>query len=64
MCGTFCSSHREESMHPFINLLVELHNHLEEANKLVEKIATDYAYMVKKTEELEKKIFWLENNDA
>jgi hypothetical protein len=51
-------------MHPFINLLVELHNHLEEANKLVEKIATDYAYMVKKTEELEKKIFWLENNDA
>ena len=51
-------------MHPFINLLVELHNHLEEANKLVEKIATDYAYMVKKTEEHEKKIFWLENNDA
>ena len=51
-------------MHPFINLLVELHNHLEAVNKLVEKIATDYAHMVKKTEELEKKIFWLENNDA
>jgi cell division septum initiation protein DivIVA len=43
---------------------MELHNHIEEVNKLVEKIANEYAYMVKKNEELEKRIFWLENNDA
>ena len=51
-------------MHPFINLLVEVHNHIVEINKSMDKIATEYAYMVKRNEELEKKIFWLENNDA
>jgi hypothetical protein len=45
-------------MHPFINLLMELHNHMEEVNKLLEKIANEYAYMVKKNEELEKRFGW------
>jgi regulator of replication initiation timing len=50
-------------MHHLTKTLIELHERLEEAGKLLEKLAQEYADLIKENTELRHKLFWTETED-